>query len=96
MLCQGADPFGQAGNFARGRVPVQHALGHATVHFRFRLLERGFGGRLVAARDGDFHLLDEGPNTANPGTVDLGAARVTADPLLGGLMMGHGVDLRYR
>ena len=47
------------------------------------------GGLLVAAGDGRFDLLDEAADAADARTVDLGAAVVATDALLGLRRIGH-------
>src|SRR3546814_1969533 len=70
-------------------VLVQHAAGHAASEFRLDRLKRRGRGSLVAGGEGGFDLLHQGANPADAGAVDLGAAGVAADALLGWRRIGH-------
>ena len=79
---------GKARDLPRGGVAVQHATGHSTLDFRLRVLQRFARGVGVTGGDCQLDLFDEGANTAHARAIDGGAARVSADPLFGGDMIG--------
>ena len=69
---------------------MKHALGNAAVKLGLGRPKRALRDRLVAAADGDFHLLDEGPDAADPRVVADGGPCVTPNSLLGGFVLRHG------
>src|SRR5690606_2296482 len=68
---------------------MQHPLGDATVDLRLSRFESHLGGFLVAAANCQLDLLHEGADAAHPRTIDGSAFCVAADPLFGGLVIGH-------
>src|SRR5579859_3090095 len=80
----------QARQLAGNRVLVQHALLGAALHLRLGREKSRLGVVLVAGRDRQLDLLDEGTDAADAGTVDLGPPKGLAETLLSGLVIGHG------
>ena len=83
------DSLGQARELARGGVLVEHSTGDAAHDFGLSGGQRHARGRLVATFDRGLDLLDESTDTAKAIAVDLGAAIVAADALLGLGRIGH-------
>ena len=88
-LGERADSLGQAAELPRSRVLVHHAARNAACHFRLNRLQRGGGSVLVTSGEGGFHLLHQGADPADAGTIDCGATLVAADALLGLRRIGH-------
>ena len=81
---------GKARDLPRGGVAVQHAAGHSALDFRLRVLQRFARAVGVTGGDCQLDLFDEGADTAHARAIDGGATPISADPLFGGDMIGHG------
>jgi len=78
-----SNPFGQAGKFPSGRVPMDDAAGDPARDLRLHFLQRLDRVSLLAGVDRRLDGLDEGPDAADSRMVDGRAIRVAADALLG-------------
>ena len=99
VLSQGAagalkrvDARGKPRQFARDRVPVQHAFRCRAMHFRLRDTERGLCRGLIAGRDRALDILDEGAHPAEPRTVDCGPFLGLPKTFFGRFMVRHGLS----
>jgi hypothetical protein len=60
----------EAGQLARNRILVKHALGDRPMQLRLRQLKRGSRRLLVAGCDRRLDLFDEGAHPTGPGPID--------------------------
>src|SRR5271170_3513955 len=83
------DASGEAGEFARHRVLVEHALGDRSMQLGLGDLESRLSRLLVAGLDGGFDLFDEGAHPAHPGAIDHRTLLGLAETLFRRFVGGH-------
>src|SRR5271169_2398399 len=83
------DAGGEAGEFARNRVLVQHALGDRPMQLRLGNLKSRLSRLLIAGLDRGLDLFDEGAHPAHPGPIDRRALLGLANALFRRFVGGH-------
>src|SRR5271168_75897 len=83
------DASGEAGEFARNRVLVEHALGDRSMKLGLGDLESRLSCLLVAGLDSGFDLFDEGAHPTQPGPIDRRTLLSLAEALFRRFVGGH-------
>ena len=83
------NPGRKTRQLTRYRVPVNHAIGDATLHFRLCGFKRCLSDFFISTVNRQLDLLYESTNATDAGVVYNPAPFITANTFLGRLMMCH-------
>ena len=86
---EGLDTRIQARQLPRHRVGMDNTLATRALHFRLRIPQSRRSRFLVATRDGEFDLLDEGAHTRLARLITSGTGNGLTDALTRGCGIGH-------